>query len=103
MLSSPGDLEDLRDLMTALSSTPEKGLQLMGRVSDTLLLKNGDERSGAGGSVPSSDLKCWCQVFSRSSLVSPGTLEKGTVLEAVTSRMMCQELPCRYSGLVLSS
>ena len=50
MLSGPGDLEDLSDFRTKSSSRWQNGLQEIGRVSETWLLKKGLERSGGGSS-----------------------------------------------------
>ena len=52
MLSSPGALDGLIDLMTDVNSSKVKGLQSIESSSDTLWLKNGVERSGPGRSSP---------------------------------------------------
>ena len=57
MLSRPGALDGLIDLMTDVSSSKVKGLQSMESSSDTLLLKKGVDRSGPGRSSPSRDLR----------------------------------------------
>jgi hypothetical protein len=47
MLSSPGALDGLIDLMTDVNSSNVKGLQSIESLSDTLWLKKGVKRSRA--------------------------------------------------------
>ena len=81
MLSRPGALDGLIDLMTVVNSSNVKELQLMESSSDTLWLKKGVERSGPGRSSPSRLLKCSYQTFRRSVLFSPGILLYGAPLQ----------------------
>ena len=76
MLFRPGDFEDLMDLRTESSSDMEKGMQLIGRVSETRWLKKVEDRSGGGCSVPRRDLKCSNQTLSRCLVVPRGLYYK---------------------------